>query len=127
MATITDYQRLRADLDATDATFPDAEAEEIFVEASEMYTSAGSIYAATRVIAIRRLLASSAKRVSYTQNNSSQSASDVFKHLKELLGIWGGLLADAVLVDEAASRGSALRSGRQSRKPARLKEFPGLW
>ncbi len=127
MATTTDYQRLRADLDATDATFPDAEAEEIYAEASERYTSADSIYAATRVIAIRRLLMSSAKRVSYTQNNSSENASDVFKHLKQLLDIWRGELADAEMVEEMASRGSALRSGRQSRKPARLKEFPGAW
>ena len=129
MATADERLRLREDIGyvSTDTTsFPDAEADAIYVEAAELYTGTASIYAATRIIAIQRLLASSAKMTSYTQNNSSEDASDVFKHLMQLLGYWRGVLADAIADDELANRPSAARFGRTTRRPARIKEHPGI-
>jgi hypothetical protein len=129
VATLLEQQRLRLDLglaagDTT--TMPDAEVDAIYVEAAETYTDASSIVAATRVIAIQRLLASSAKMTSYTANNSSEDASDVFKHLMQLLGYWRGVLAAAIADDELANRPSAARFGRTTRRPARIKEHPGF-
>lgn len=129
MATLLEQRRLRQDigLAADDTTtLPEDEADAICVEAAESYTDAASIKASTRIIAIQRLLASSAKMTSYTQNNSREDASDVFKHLKQLLDYWRGNLASAIADDELANRGSVARFGRTSRKPARIKEFPGF-
>lgn len=121
MAEELQRNRLRADIGADATTLPDAEADEIFVEAGESYTDAGAIKAATRVIAIRRLLASSAKLTTYRQNNSSENASDVFKHLKDLLSLWQGELDDA---SAAASTVGAARFGGLRRKPKLIREYP---
>lgn len=129
MATATEQQRLRLDLGlAADdtTTLPNDEADAIFVEAGESYTDGASIKASTRIIAIQRLLASSAKMTSYRQNNSSEDASDVFKHLKQLLDYWRGNLATAIADDELANRGSVARFGKTTRRPARIKEHPGI-
>lgn len=123
MATATERQRLRLDLglEANDTdTLSDAEADAILAEAGETYTDSVAAGAHARVIAIRRMLASSAKLTSYRQNNSSEEASDVFKHLKELLLLWQDNLADAV-----AGTRSVVRFGRTTRIPARIKEHPG--
>lgn len=122
MATATDYQRLRADIGADVTSLPDPDAEAIFVEAGERYADAGGLTAATRVIAIRRLLASSAKLTSYRQNASSENLSDVFKHLRELREFWQGELDGAV---KAASASGTARFGRPGRIPSRIKEYPG--
>lgn len=96
------------------------QAEALFVEAGESYTGAASIHAATRVIYIRRLLIQAAAEVDYTQNNTTEKASQRYTHLKELLAEWQGKLA-------AAISGGAARFGRTTRKPARIKEYPGSW
>jgi hypothetical protein len=128
MSTIIDWDRLRSDVNASDAALDDTEAEEIFTEAGEEYTGTASIKAATRVIAIDRLLASSAKLVDYSQDaagSTSEKMSQVFDHLLKLRQLWKDKL-DAVIADEAlAARGSAARFGRSSRRPARIKEHPG--
>lgn len=122
MASESQRNRLRADLDANEASLPDAEIDDIFDEAGESYTDAAAIKAETRVIAIRRLLASSAKLVSYRQNNSQESASDVFAHLKQLLSLWQDQLDDAV--DKASTSGAARFAGLR-RKPKNIREYPG--
>lgn len=122
MATETERQRLRLDigLAATDTTsLPDATADAIFVEAGESYTDAASLLAATRVIALRRLRAQAATDVDYTQNNSSEKASQRFAHLSELLAEWQDELDEAI-----AGTRSVVRFGRTTRKPARIKEHP---
>jgi hypothetical protein len=126
LATTLEQQRLRLDigLAADDTTsLPNATIDDIFVEAGEGYTDATSIYAATRVIAIRRLRAQSASSVDYTQNNTTEKASQRFAHLTELLKEWQAALDEAV----SATRGSAARFGRTTRRPARIKEHPGSW
>lgn len=122
MTTESQRERLRADIGADATTLPDLEADDIFDEAGESYTDAAAMTAATRVIAIRRLLASSAKLVSYRQNNSQESASDVFTHLKQLLSLWQGELSDAI--SSASTVGTAKFGGLRS-KPKRIREYPG--
>ncbi len=121
MATALQRSRLRDDIGADSTTLDDTEADAIYVEAGERYTDANSIKAATRVIAIRRLLASSAKLTSYRQNNSSENASDVFTHLRALLEMWQGELDDAVTTGSAVG---AARFGSLRRKPKAIREYP---
>lgn len=118
----TDIERLRSDIGANLTSLPDEEAQAILDEASEKYSDAGSQTAYARVVALRRLLASSAKLTSYRQNNSQENLSDVFKHVQELLKYWQGELAAAV---NAAGVSGAARFGKSSVKPARIKEYPG--
>lgn len=120
MANATDYQRLRDDIGATVDSLSDEDADAIFVEAGETYSDAASLLASTRVIALRRLLASSAKMTSYTQNNSREELSDVFKHLTQLLAYWRGELDTAT-----RATGSTARFGKPTRIPRRIKEYPG--
>lgn len=122
MATALQRDRLRSDIGATILSMPDFEADEIFDEAGESHTDTASITAATRVIALRRLLASSAKLTDYRQNQSSESLSDVFDHLKQLLAYWEGELDKATA---AASATGAARFSGLRRRPKRVKEYPG--
>src|SRR5690606_23593749 len=112
-------QRLRLDigLAANDlASLDEGDAQDILDEAGESYTDAASIHAASRVIALRRLRAQAASAVDYQQNNSSEKASQRFAHLTALLNEWQGKLDEAV----SGGRGSGVKSGRTTRKPARL-------
>lgn len=87
MSTPTLRNRLRRDT-GTDATsLPDADADAIMVEAAESYSGAAAT-AYARVLAIQGIMASAAKLASYRQNASSENASDVFAHLKQLLDVW---------------------------------------
>jgi hypothetical protein len=122
MATAAERSRLRDDIGADSTTLSDAEADEIFIESGEVYTDANSLIAYTRVIAIRRLLASSAKLVSYRQNETQESASDVFKHLKDLLKLW----QDETIVAVNLAAGSVARFGKTKYQPTRIREYPGL-
>jgi hypothetical protein len=119
MATISQIKRLRADLGANETSLPTSEANDIFDEAGESYTAAAGINAYARVIAIRRLMASAAKLTTYRQNQSSENASDVFKHLKELLTLWEGNLSKI-----SAGSQSVVGSGRTRVIPRRIGEFP---
>lgn len=121
MSTALQRSRLRDDIGADSTTLPDAEADAIYVEAGESYSVTASIDAAARVIAIRRLLASSAKLTTYRQNNSSENASDIFSHLQGLLALWQGEL------DKAIAGGSTVGSARfggMRRKPKVIREYP---
>ena len=122
MATETERTRLRSDIGATVTSLSDDDADAIFTEAGEKYTDADSITAYTRVLAIRRLLASSAKLTDYTQNQSQEKQSQVFDHLQKLLAFWRGELDTAV---SAASTVGAARFGGMRRKPKKVKEYPG--
>lgn len=107
MADANDYARLRADIGADEDTLGDIEAAEIYDEAAEEYSGALSIKAATRVIALGRMLASSAKLTSYTQNNSREELGEVFKNLKQLEALWQDKLDKAVAAEnEAANPGT---------------------
>lgn len=123
MTTELERQRLRLDLglNAMDVgSLSDADADAIFIEAGELYTSSLSILATTRIIAIQRLLVQSAVEVDYTENNSTEKASQRFDHLRAILTLWKERLTEAVVLGQ----GSAARFGRTTRKPARVREYP---
>lgn len=125
-ADLLNYDRLRADIGACDDALDDTEAEEIFAEAGETYTGTATIKAQTRIIAIGRILASSAKLVDYAQDTTQEKMSQVFAHLKDLLKIWQDNLANAIADEKTAARGSsAARFGGRRTKPARVQEWPG--
>lgn len=124
MATLLEQQRLRLDvgLAAGDTTsLPDATIDAIFVEVAETYTDAASIVAATRVVYISRLMMQAAADVDYTQNNTQEKASQRYAHLKQELAKWQAKLDEAV----SATRTSAARFGKPTRRPARVAEYPG--
>lgn len=112
--------RLRRDVGANSTALSDADADALFEEAGETYSDTASAYAYARVLALQGILASSAKLTSYKQNESSESLSDVFKHLKELLKVWEDKTTDAV----AAGGSGAARFGSVRRKPAAVREYP---
>lgn len=127
MATETQRQRLRLDLglDADDAaSLTDTTIDALYVEVGESYSDTGSIHAATRVIMLERLLMQAAADVDYTQNNTTEKASQRFTQLRARLEDWRKKLDDAVL--DTTSIGAA-RFGRTKHKPARIKEYPGTW
>lgn len=126
MATDTQRQRLRMDLGfaADDTTsLPDATIDDIYVRVEEKYTDADSIEAATRLLAFDQLLIQAAADVDYTQNENSKKASQRHTHLSKERDKWQKRLDDAI----GAARGSGVKSGRTTRKPARIKEYPGSW
>lgn len=120
MATATERSRLRSDIGADVTSLPDVDADAIYTEAAESHSDARVVHAEARVIAIRRLLASSARLTSYRQNNSTENLSDVFKHLQSLLGLWEGNRDRAVA--EAGS--GAARFGGVRPRPAAVREYP---
>lgn len=124
MATELEINRLRRDVGASETTLPDEDAEALFVEAGERYTDAGTAASYTRVLALQGILASAAKLTSYKANESSESLSDVFRHLTQLLSIWEAKVSDAI-TDAAGSSGAA-RFGGLRRKPAKVREYPGF-
>lgn len=88
MAT-TAEQRLQRDIGANEISLPTADATELLAEAAETYpTGSAAALAYARVLAIRGMLASSSRLVTYRQNNSSENQSDVFGHLTKLLDFW---------------------------------------
>jgi hypothetical protein len=119
---------LRLDLGfAADDTesLTDEVADALFVEAGEMWSDTLSILAGTRVIQISRMMIQAAADVDYTQNNTTEKASQRYEHLKEELAKWQRRLDDVIVLGQ----GSSARFGRTTRKPARLKEYPsdGSW
>lgn len=124
MATDSQRQRLRLDLGlaADDTTsLPDATIDDIFTEAGESYTEAASLTAYTRVITLDRLLMQAANEVDYTENNSTERASQRHTHLTREREKWQGKLDAAV----KAAGGGAARFGRTARRPRPIREFPG--
>lgn len=122
MATATERTRFWADTGSSVSVFDNDEVDALFVEAAESYTDTASIVAQTRVLAIQRLFASSAKLADYTQNQSAEKQSQVFDHLAKLLALWEKKLAMATA---AASPNGAARFGGMRRKQKKIKEWPG--
>jgi hypothetical protein len=57
--------------------------------------------------------------VDYTQNNTTEKASQRYDHLVRELRRWEGLLEDAVTYEAGA-----VRSGKPMQIPPRIKEYP---
>lgn len=125
MATELQQQRLRLDMGLDrddDESLTSDDIDLIFDEAGETYTDAASIHAAARVIALDRLLMQAANEVDYTQNNSSEKASQRYTQLSRERAKWQARLNDA----KRAAGGGAARFGRTTKRPARIREYPGV-
>jgi hypothetical protein len=123
LATQQQYQWLRTDVGlAPDdiVTLPDAQAEDNFTRAGVVYPDPlnpnGAQDAYTRVITIEQLYAAAVTSTDYRQNNSQESASQLFDHYKALLDLWNGKLTGAVS-GVTAGGGSALFSVVSPRYP----------
>lgn len=126
MATLVEQQRLRLDLGLAaddETTLSNDAIDAIFDEAGETYTDSSSLLASTRVIAIDRMLMQAANDVDYTQNQTSEKASQRYAMLTKERDKWQARLDVAI----DAGRSSAARFGRTTRKPARIKEYPDAW
>lgn len=124
MATESQRQRLRLDvgLAADDlVSLPNLIADDVYGEAEESYTDAASVTAYARVITLDRLLMQAANEVDYTENNSSERASQRYTQLSKERDKWQGRLDTAV----AAAGGGAARFGRTARRPRTIREYPG--
>lgn len=111
---------MRLDTGHTVTSLDDTEADAIFVRAAEEFTTS-AVQAGARVIAIQYLLGDASKLNDYTQNNSSESASQVFGHLRKMVDYW----EDKAAEDTKADYGGGVLTGRTKRIPRRLKGFPG--
>jgi len=124
MATTLEQQRLRMDLgflpDDT-ASLSNEVIDDIFLEAGEYLTDATSVAVNARVISIRRLLMQAANEVDYTQNRTSEKASQRHAQLEKELLRWEDLLDKAVT---AAGDLGAVRSGKPMQQPPRMREYP---
>lgn len=125
MATELQQQRLRLDLGLDrddDESLTGDDIDLIFDEVGETYADATSIHAATRVIALDRLLMQAANEVDHTANNSSERASQRYTNLSKERDKWQARLDDA----KRAAGGGAARFGRTTKRPARIREYPGV-
>lgn len=118
------YAALRRDTGKTIATLPDPEAEDIFVQAASMY-SPSAVYAGARVLVLLPDWQKATEQADYTQNEESEKLGQLAESKRKYLDYWEGKVEEAQAKDEQANRPSAVRSGRTTRKPARLKEYPG--
>lgn len=105
--------------DSAGDVFTEPELQALWTEAAETYTETADLRVATIVAAIEVLQADAAKRVTYKMNESSESESDIFKHLTALKKQW-----EAKLTAQRRSRLGSVRVGRAAPKPSRLKEWP---
>ena len=124
MATELERQRLRMDLGfgATDeASLTNETIDDIFLEAAEYWLDPVAATAGTRILSIRRLLMQAANEVDYTQNKTSEKASQRYTHLTKELERWQGI-QDAALV--ASGEIGTVRSGKPMQLPPRPREYP---
>lgn len=123
--TAEQISRLRRDTGTDETSLPDEDIPDLYAEAGESYANELAQEAYVRVLVLRGLLASSAPLTDYTQNNSQESASDVFDHTQELLSYWEQQLATAVaLATGNASTGGAFFGRVRGRESLRRPPLP---
>ncbi len=99
--------------------FTDPELNALWDDAALGHEDERVILQQTVVDALEALLADSAKRVTYRQNESQENLSDVFKHLEKLHS-----KHQARLTSLLESTQSVARLGHMKPTPSRLKEYP---
>lgn len=85
-ATETEKTRLRRQLGDDITSLPDAEIDDLFNEAEELYPNNARTtqFAAVKLQAIRDKLVQAAKRTSYSQGGASESLGELFSNLRVL-------------------------------------------
>lgn len=121
---VTDTQRIdfRNAVGDTGSVFDDPAIDLKFKQAAVKYPSGSDelLLASAVVSGLRELLVNAARLTSYTQNQTSESAGQVFDHLQALLKFWKGELAEASKGSYSGVRfGAALKA-----KPERHEEYP---
>jgi len=122
--------RLRLDLGDSGSTpvFPDVEVDDAYARGEEKYGTGSAalevVFAYARVVLIKQLRASSARMVTYQQNQSSENLSDVQKFLKALSDEFESALKKAADEFTAAQSGGIRFGGMRGGKPHRVKEIP---
>lgn len=124
--TLEDYQELRDHTGRTEETLTDAEADAVFVRAATIYAAAG-VYAGARVLLLLKDWQEASNQADYTQNEESEKLSQIADAKKALLLYWEGRVTADIANDTLLNGSSAVRSARSTRKPARIKEYPGSW
>jgi hypothetical protein len=107
------------------ASLPDEQIQDALDRAGERTSDPTVQRIAATVLVLEQLYAEAVTATDYTQNNTQEKASQRFDHYGKLLDKWNKALAQAEEEAAVAAAGGTVRSGRQVRKPARLKEFPG--
>jgi len=120
-----DYPSLRSNTGHTAASLPDPEAAAIYTRAEALY-GVGSpvVYPAARELVYLDLLGNAAKLHDYQQNNSRESASQVFRNLLEMQKMWGQRRVDAENAQAELIMGGSARFGRPTGGIPRLMEYP---
>ena len=120
-----DYPALRANTGNTIASLPDPACADVYVRAEAIYgVDSPVVYPAARELVYLDLLGSATKLHDYQQNNSRESASQVFKNLIEMQKLWAARRQEAVTEEQNATLGGAVHFGRSTHKPARWMEYP---
>jgi len=119
MASEAQRSGLRLDTGTDDTSLTDSEIDAIYVTAESLYSDAASADAYARIVVFRRLMAASAPRTTYRQNQSAENLSDLFDHYRLMLSMWEKTLDGTV----GALIGAVLL-GNTKRVPSRLKEHP---
>lgn len=123
--TAADYQALRDDTGRTTDTFDDEAAQAVFDRAATLYVAAG-VYAGARVLLLRPDWQQATEQaIQYSQNEESEDLREVAKAKERLLLYWEGRVTADIANDKINNRASAARFGRTSRKPVRVREWPG--
>lgn len=122
MPTQLQYDRVRKDVQMTPAGLPDAEIDDLYVQAAERAFSANAdaTEAWVRIKIIRRLVMAAAKEVDYVQGQSAEKLSQRVQSLvKYALPIFEADFEDAFEADFPIAMWGALRRPRTT-----LVEFP---
>ena len=110
--TALEIERLRRDLSLTVEAMPDYVVSDLFAEAEASYTGTRSKPAYARVLALQGLLSASASQVDYSQDTTTEHASQYFANLRALLTFWQDQLDRAVATETgsgAAFAGTTIR------------------
>lgn len=122
VATQSEADRLRADTNTTTTSLPDSSVDDIWTESEAAYSDGLSVFAYSRIIVFRRMLAGTITMNDYRQNETEEKAGAMFAKVMAMLKFWQNELETT----EALAAGSAARFGKTKYLPTRIKEYPGL-
>jgi hypothetical protein len=121
MATEAQRSGLRLDTGTTVSSLGNTEIDDIYTAAVSLYTDATSQDAYARIVVFRRLLAQTAPRANYQQNQTREDVAVLFDHYKQMVTYWKGELRTAI---NTASTNGMMRWGSMRRNPTRSEEYP---
>lgn len=120
MPTNDQRDAVRFDLDADGASLPDSTINMLYSRAEGLHgTNSAAVESQVRLYVVERLWAAAAKRNDYTQNESSEKASQIFSNLEKLRKRYADELEDAINGVVSSVNYGGLRRYNQ-----RLVEFP---